>query len=123
MSFLADSNIIIYAITGKHNAAIEFISETFPSVSVITKMEVLGYHNLDRTQFDEFLNFFEIINVIPLTNPIVNKTIKIRKYRKIKLADAIIPATAIVSNLTPVTANLEDFKNIPGLSVLNIFAT
>ncbi|MBV6511982.1 MAG: hypothetical protein FMNOHCHN_01470 [Ignavibacteriaceae bacterium] len=123
MSFLADSNIIIYAITGKHNAAIEFISETFPSVSVITKMEVLGYHNLDRTQFDEFLNFFEIINVIPLTNPIVNKTIEIRKYRKIKLADAIIAATAIVSNLTLVTANLEDFKNIPGLSVLNIFAT
>lgn len=123
MSFLADSNIIIYAITGKHNAAIEFISETFPSVSVITKMEVLGYHNLDRTQFDEFLNFFEIINVIPLTNPIVNKTIEIRKYRKIKLANAIIAATAIVSNLTLVTANLEDFKNIPGLSVLNIFAT
>ncbi|QOJ29972.1 MAG: type II toxin-antitoxin system VapC family toxin [Ignavibacteriales bacterium] len=90
MSFLADSNIIIYAIIGKHNAAIEFISETFPSVSVITKMEVLGYHNLDRTQFDEFLNFFKIINVIPLTNPIVNKTIEIRKYRKIKLADAII---------------------------------
>jgi len=123
VSFLADSNIIIYAITGKHNAAIEFISETFPSVSVITKMEVLGYHNLDRTQFDEFLNFFEIINVIPLTNPIVNKTIEIRKYRKIKLANAIIAATAIVSNLTLVTANLEDFKNIPGLSVLNIFAT
>lgn len=123
MSFLADSNIIIYAITGKHNAAIEFISETFPGVSVITKMEVLGYHNLDGTQFDEFLNFFEIINVIPLTNPIVNKTIEIRKYRKIKLADAIIAATAIVSNLTLVTANLEDFKNIPGLSVLNIFAT
>lgn len=86
-------------------------------------MEVLGYQNLDRAQYNEFLNFFEIVNVIPLTNPIVNKTIEIKRYRKIKLADAIIAATALVNNLTLVTANVEDFKNIPGLSVLNIFAT
>lgn len=84
-------------------------------------MEVLGYQNLDRTQYDEFLNFFEIVDVIPLTNQIVNKTIEIRRVRKIKLADAIIAATAIVGDLTLVTANVEDFKNVPGLTVLNIF--
>lgn len=123
MSFLADSNIVIYAITGKNDAAIDFISETFPSVSVITKMEVLGYQNLGRAQYNEFLNFFEIVNVIPLTNPIVSKTIEIRRIRKIKLADAIIAATALVNNLTLVTANVEDSKNIPGLPVLNVFAS
>jgi len=109
VSFLADSNIIIYAISGKHDAAIDFISETFPSVSVISKMEVLGYSNLDRVQYDQFINFFDIVEILTLTNQIVNKTIEIRRYRKIKLADAIIAATALVNNLTLVTANVEDF--------------
>lgn len=121
VSFLADSNVIIYAISGRDDAAIDFIAETFPSVSVVSKIEVLGYPNLDATQYNDFINFFDTIQVVPINNLVVNKTIEIRRTRKIKLADALIAATAIVHNLTLVTANVEDFKNIQGLSILNIF--
>jgi len=42
----------------------------------------------------------------------------IRKSKKIKLPDAILAATAIVYDLTLVTCNSDDFKNIPELKIL-----
>jgi len=41
-------------------------------------------------------DFIEASNVFLLTEPIVLKTIEIRKESKIKLPDAIIAATALV---------------------------
>jgi predicted nucleic acid-binding protein len=59
--------------------------------------------------------------VIPLTNAIVQKTIEVRKSRKIKVADAIIAATAILNGLTLISRNEKDFKNLPGLNFINPF--
>jgi len=39
------------------------------------------------------------------------------------LADAIIAATALVHDLSLVTRNKEDFKDVPGLRVVNPFAS
>lgn len=55
--------------------------------------------------------------VLDLTADIVEQTIAIRKAHKTKLPDAIIAATAIVYDLTLITHNTQDFKNIPNLTV------
>ena len=47
--------------------------------------------------------------------------IEIRKIHRIKLPDAIIAATAIIYNMTVITRNVFDFKNIDGLTVLNLW--
>ena len=60
-----------------------------------------------------------MIERIFLTKEIEKQTILIRKSNKIKLPDAIIAATAIVYNLTLVTRNIDDFKNISGLKIFN----
>jgi predicted nucleic acid-binding protein len=39
-----------------------------------------------------------------------------------RLADAIIAATALVHNLPLVTRNEDDFKHVPGLRIVNPFA-
>lgn len=57
--------------------------------------------------------------VIGLEEAIILRTIALRKLLKIKLPDAVIAATAIVHDLTLITRNTDDFKNIPGLTVLN----
>jgi len=57
--------------------------------------------------------------VIPLTETIVDKTIEIRKETKVKLPDAIIAATCLVSDLILITHNVNDFKNIPDLIILD----
>ena len=57
--------------------------------------------------------------VLPIDQSVVNKTVLIRQQKKIALGDAIIAATALIHNLTPVTRNVNDFKNIDGLKLLN----
>lgn len=57
--------------------------------------------------------------IIQLTAAIVTQTIEIRKEYKIKLPDAIIAATALVNDLTLISRNKSDFKNIDGLAVID----
>jgi predicted nucleic acid-binding protein len=57
--------------------------------------------------------------ILELNNDIVEKTIAIRKSKKIKLPDAIIAATALVYDLVVVSRNTSDFKNIQGLQVID----
>lgn len=59
--------------------------------------------------------------IFELENEIKLKTAEIRKGSKIKLPDAIIAATALIQNLTLLTRNISDFKNIVGLQVIDPF--
>lgn len=43
---LLDSNIIIYAAKPEHGELRRFIAENEPSVSVVSFVEVVGYHRL-----------------------------------------------------------------------------
>ena len=43
---LADSNLIIYAASGKYPDLVEWFAENKPVVSAVTLVEVLGYHKL-----------------------------------------------------------------------------
>jgi len=57
--------------------------------------------------------------VLDLTNNVVETCINIRKKHKTKLSDAIIAATALVYDLTIISHNTSDFKNIDGLTVID----
>lgn len=57
--------------------------------------------------------------VIGLDENVVNKTIEICKLHRIKLPDAIIAASAMVNNLTLLTRNISDFKNIEEINLYN----
>ena len=64
--------------------------------------------------------FLDLAIVLPLDQPITKKTIELRRdNRKLKLADAIIAATAIVHQLTLVTNNTKDFKAITDLKFID----
>lgn len=86
-----------------------------PQISIIDKIELLGFSNVPT----EVISFTENAFIIALDDNIATETINLRKKYKIKLPDAVIAATAIVSNLTLVTSNVGDFKNIHGLAILN----
>jgi predicted nucleic acid-binding protein len=40
----------------------------------------------------------------------------------IKLADAVIASTALLNNLIPATRNVDDFKGVKQLQIINPFA-
>ena len=61
----------------------------------------------------------EIASILAIDETVVEKTIFIRQTKKIALGDAIIAATALVYDQVLISRNTSDFKNIPGLKVID----
>ncbi len=118
---LIDSNIIIYAFQPDYENLRRFIAEHAPSVSAISYVEVLGYHQLSELERKELEQFFATANILPLSSAVLTQAVYLRQKKKMTLGDSLVGATALVHRLTLVTRNTEDFKWIPGLSLLNPF--
>ena len=118
--FLMDSNVVIdYFGNNLTGNAVSFIDNLPAVISVITRIEILGWYNATPEQLSKLQNFVQQSLVYPLTETIIQKNILLRQAHRIKLPDAIVAATALTKNKTLVTRNVNDFKNIPGLDLLN----
>ena len=124
-TYLIDSNIAIYLLNGSLNEnALTFIEPIINdaySLSVITKIELLGFTFSDANKLSETQYFIDDSTLLALTDEIVTKTIELRQTFKIKLPDAIIAATAMVFDLTLISRNDKDFKSLTNLKYLNPF--
>ncbi|RUS97208.1 type II toxin-antitoxin system VapC family toxin [Trichormus variabilis] len=118
---LLDSNIIIYAAQAENEFLREFIAENSPFVSALSCLEVLGYHQLndeDKAYFEEFFNASQIL---PVSQAVIEQGVRLKQIKKMSLGDAIIAGTALVYDLTVVTRNIDDFRWITELNLLNPF--
>lgn len=119
MNYLLDTNTIIYYLKAglPINAmrAMNKIVDIKPNLSVITKIELLGFKGSKQTEEKITKTFVGASTIIGLDEAIINKTIALRKLHTIKLPDAIIAATAIVFNLVLITRNISDFESIVSL--------
>ena len=118
---LLDSNIIIYAAQPEHDQIRWFISEHEIAVSALSYVEVLGYHQLTEESRLYFEEFFRIVEVLPISQAVLDRAVALRQMRRMTLGDSIIAATALVYNRTLVTRNIEDFQWIAELPLLNPF--
>jgi predicted nucleic acid-binding protein len=120
--YLLDSNVIIGYLAGRiPSSGMDIVSEIFnkrPNISVISQIEVLRFNDTPENEavLEKFINMSK---VYPLSNNVVECTIKLCKQIKIKLPDAVIAATALLEGLTLVTRNIRDFNKIPDLILLN----
>ncbi len=118
--FLMDSNVVIDYFGNKLPVkATSFIDNLPAVISVITRIEILGWYNATPEQLHKLKNFVEQSVVYSLTEVVIQQTISLRQKHHIKLPDAIVAATALTETKTLLTRNLNDFKNIPGLNLLN----
>ena len=111
---ILDTNVIIFA--SKHQIDIEQILNRYDEfyVSIITYMEVYGFHfeNIEEKELiDELFNNLVIIDV---SQEIAQHVLNYRKAakRKIKLPDAIILATSRYIDATLLTDDWDDFIGI-----------
>jgi predicted nucleic acid-binding protein len=118
-NFLVDTNIIIYLTRERLNTSDFAKKGSNLYISSINYIEALGYTFQNQSDENAVINICESFERLFLTKEIEKQTILIRKSNKIKLPDAIIAATAIVHNLTLITNNTDDFKNIQGLKMIN----
>lgn len=117
MAKLLDSNIVIYFLN-------DYPSELFDVLrgdvilSVLSRMEVLAGTPLEKHQ--ETITFLDTLPTLPITPAIADRAgvilREIPSLRK-RQPDALIGATALVHNLTFLTANAKDFRKIPNLNL------
>lgn len=89
------------------------------NISIITKIEFLGWNKHTPDGFQKCKELIESASVYPLDEDVAQKVIELKRTARIKLADAVIAATAILNNLTLATINISDFKMIEDIEVVN----
>ncbi len=121
--YLIDTNVIAHLFAEKLPVAgKEFVKKAIDEnfvISVVVEIEVLTYNEVPEKMplIEEFVS---LATVLPLDKAVTQKAIELRRSkRKLKLADAIIAATAIIYELTLITNNTRDFLNIAGLHIVD----
>ena len=107
-----DTNILIYL--SKYTLKPELLINNETAISVITKIEALGYNFQNVEEYQLLADICDALTIIPLSDDVANETIRLRKQYRIKLPDAIIYSTALVTNLPLLTNNINDFKSLDG---------
>ena len=119
---LLDSNIIIIASKLVQVKLISYLRDNEKNLhtSIVSQIEVLGYHQLKEVEKKFLQNFFNAIPILPLNDIVAAKAIELRQRKPISLADAIIAATALTHDLTLFTDNIKDYAGIKGLKLVSI---
>jgi predicted nucleic acid-binding protein len=119
--FTFDTNTLIYYFQGR-KSTVDFIREHkfdlfyIPSI-VIT--EFLSYPLISKETEKLFLELVKSIIIINLDLEIAQHAGYLRRKYKIKTVDAIIASSAILTNTTLLTYNIEDFKKIKELKIIS----
>ena len=120
---LLDSNIVIGGASSAGMALdLKWFEEPY-AVSVVTRIEVLGFHRLTPEDKEDLQMFLAGGKELPLDEAVTEAAIRLRQERSMGLGDAINEATALVHSLPLVTRNVDDFKRVAGLSTIDPFVT
>lgn len=126
IKYLWDTNIVIYYLQQQFPSTAEkFIDQkltaSIPSISAIVEIELLCWNPEKEADLEVVKNFISDAEVFELSQQIKLETAEIRKAHKVKLPDAVIAATTLIHDLTLLTRNTNDFKEIKGLKYINPF--
>ena len=121
--YLIDTNVISHLFADRLPAGgKDFVKNVINDefiISVAVEIEVLTNHELPG-KLPLIEEFISLATILPLDKQVTRKAIELRRnYRKLKLGDAIIAATAIIHQLTLISNNTKDFINMNGLSVID----
>jgi predicted nucleic acid-binding protein len=122
--YLIDTNILIYHTAGSEaisNFIRDMIAQQAFHVSVLTKIEFLGWNRHSPEGFEKCRQLIELANVYLVDDDTAEKAIELKRRAKIKLAGAVIAATALINNFKLVTRNVDDYKAVKELRIYNPF--
>jgi len=114
---LVDSNVLIYAARPDADELRRSIPWDEVAVSVVTRIEVLGYHRLTDPEREALEALFSALEVLPVSDDVAERAIGLRRRRRMSLGDSIIAATALTEGIPLVTHNVSDFAGIADLRV------
>ena len=114
---VVDTNIALYLLTGNEEV-IEILSGKQLLLSVITRMELLSFPGLLKSQIPAIETFLESWPVETLSDSIEREAIRIRRMHKLKLPDSIIAATAVHLEAPLISADRDMQRLVPEIDVI-----
>jgi len=123
--YLLDTNVLIYywkgdIPKGEMKRLEEILKHSF-IISIITKIELLGWRKHTREGYEIARDFLDRAEILPIDDDLAEFTIELKRNNNIKLADALIAATALSNELVLVTRNEDDFSILADLEIYNPF--
>jgi len=86
-------------------------------VSFMTELELLGFKEMTAKEEKQFNSLLSECLVVSLNNSIKDHYVSIRRNYHLKLADAIIAATAIASGIPLITSD-KQFRTVKELNLV-----
>lgn len=118
---LLDSNIAIYSVKPNYQNVRQALASYDFSISAISQVEVLGYHNFDPLDKCNLEIMIASMTIYEVDENVVNQAIALKQQKKMSLGDSIIASTALLHGLPLMTRNVSDFAWINGLQLINPF--
>jgi toxin FitB len=123
--YLLDTNVLIYywkgdIPKGEMNRLEEILKHSF-IISIITKIELLGWKKHTREGYEIARDFLDRAEILPIDDELAEFIIELKRNNNIKLADALIAATVLSNELVLVTRNEDDFSILTNLEIYNPF--
>lgn len=113
---LVDTNIFLYLMNGNDTIE-EILQSKNIYVSFMTELELVGFKNITPKEEKQVHNLLNDCSIILLNDRIKEKYIDLRRKYHLKLADAVIAATAIVYNMPLITAD-KQFRTVKELTLI-----
>jgi len=121
--WILDSNVWIDAGAGRADACRAVLQAggiEWCGFSAMSRLEVLGYARLTADEENRLLQMFAQFHELPVTDEVIARAILVRREFRLKTPDAVIAATALLTNADLVTRNISDFTRVRGLAVVNV---
>src|SRR5690606_34517682 len=118
LEIMADTNALIYFLNGD-SRVLDIISTNVVNISFITEIELLSKTSITSKEEKIINDLVSDCIIIPYSEPLKEIIILFRKKYKLKMGDALIPATAYYHQLPLLTAD-KDFSKVDGITCIQI---
>jgi predicted nucleic acid-binding protein len=101
---LVDTNIFLYLLKGNDTLE-EILQGKKIYVSFITELELIGFKGMTAKEERQIESLLNECLILSMSSGIKTKFVEIRRRYNLKLADAVIAATAIASDIPLITSD------------------
>ncbi len=122
--YTLDTNILIYLLKDE-SSVVKFLRENILKgsrffISSITEIELLSYPKISPDEREKVEDILKTLSIISVDSQLAWLASFFKRKYKTSLPDAIIAATAYLTNSTLLTRNIKHFQKIKEISIKSI---
>lgn len=116
MNLIVDTNIVFYLLGGNEKIK-NLLHKATIHIPFIVEIELLSHPSISQNEQNLIRSFISDSIQIPYSDSLKEFVIKIRRESKVKIPDAFIAASSLITDFPLITAD-SDFKKIDTLNLI-----